>query len=723
MPVPPASGSRPRAIGKAGPDVTIGIIAALPVEGAAMGALISDLEPVLIEGDPNNYRVGYLDSAEHGRPHRVVLTTMPQDNTRNAAAVCTDLIRTFTGVRCVVMTGIAGGIPSPGRPERHVRLGDVVVAMEGIVDYGHVRVVDGASRLRRFVDGISIEMIRAARELELREYENDRGQLWAQWLTPARELPMAVFERPPRSTDRLYVGGKAATHPDPAASGHTGDRPKVHYGTVGCADVLLRDERRRDQLAAEYSIVAVEMEGSGIATGAVLHGVHWFMVRGIADYCENTGKNDRWHPYASMAAAAYVRAVLQACRPFPVLRVQPRSGVIALLHDDERVRLFTLLGQVPELDARELWQSTMSELTPLPSMAPATVHELVDHLAGVNADADGVPPALALVEAIAERVGPDLAAGLRHWTEEVAGRLQIVDLVRRHRRSAAGDGGRPPGTGGDVATPDRPGAIRPCLVIQIVPDGIDRERCVISYWIQYRSGAWRPEPGGDPRPTLLSRAEAVVESAVRHAETAWRETSDQVAVEFLLPTQLLHLAVEWWRIELESAAPSPLCLDYPVVVRSLDRMRAGYRHRAWTRRWNALWHDPPAHHLYWGRAGDAGTDVTHWNTRLRDDGAVTSVVLSASPQDEAGRVELELALGAGVPVILWDRRERLQEETVELIKDLTRGHPDELPTRLHRLRANAAKTPGREQQAHPGRHLALLWDDPYRPVEATGPER
>src|SRR5437879_12048723 len=115
-------------------DATIGIIAALPVEGAAMGALINGLRRVRIDDDPTDYRVGYLDSAEPARPHRVVLAVLPQDNTRNAAVVCTDLIRTFRHVRCIVMTGIAGGVPAPRRPERHVRLGDVVVA-EGIVDY------------------------------------------------------------------------------------------------------------------------------------------------------------------------------------------------------------------------------------------------------------------------------------------------------------------------------------------------------------------------------------------------------------------------------------------------------------------------------------------------------------------------------------------------------------------------------------------------------------
>ena len=121
------------------PDVTIGIIAALAIEGAAMRTLMSGPRPVRMQDDPNEYRMGRLDSAEPGRPHRAVLVTLAESDTRNAAATCTDMLRSFPHIRCVIMVGIAGGVPAPRRPQEHVRLGDVVIALDGIVDYGHVR--------------------------------------------------------------------------------------------------------------------------------------------------------------------------------------------------------------------------------------------------------------------------------------------------------------------------------------------------------------------------------------------------------------------------------------------------------------------------------------------------------------------------------------------------------------------------------------------------------
>src|SRR5262249_52882952 len=85
----------------------------------------------------------------------------------------------------------------------------------------------------------------------------------------------------------------------------------IHYGAIGSSDQLVRDELWRNELARRYYIRAVEMEASGIAAGATLRGASWFVVRGIADYCD-LQKNNRWHAYASFVAAAYMRALLGA---------------------------------------------------------------------------------------------------------------------------------------------------------------------------------------------------------------------------------------------------------------------------------------------------------------------------------------------------------------------------------------------------------------------------
>ncbi len=286
---------------------TIGVVTALPDEGAAFRALVPDLERVPHAEDDSHYHAGWLPSLDPGRPHRVVTTLMPRDGTNNASAVCTHLVRSFPTVRCVVMCGIAGGVPAPDVPERHVRLGDVVVATEGIVDYGHIRRVDGATELRRPVEGMSMALLRSARELQVGHRLGHRP--WERWLAS----PPDGFARPGPALDVLMVDGVVVRHPDRRRSGHPDGMPRVHYAAVGSADQLVRDAAFRDDLARRYKIRAVEMEASGIAAGATLQGTHWFVVRGVVDYCDNATKNDAWHRYSALAAAAYLRALLAQC--------------------------------------------------------------------------------------------------------------------------------------------------------------------------------------------------------------------------------------------------------------------------------------------------------------------------------------------------------------------------------------------------------------------------
>ncbi|MEV6492008.1 hypothetical protein AB0M20_25830 [Actinoplanes sp. NPDC051633] len=62
------------------------------------------------------------------------------------------------------------------------------------------------------------------------------------------------------------------------------------------------------------------MEGKGIGSAGFAGGREWFVVRGISDYGDaNTTR--LWRGYASVVAAAYVRALLAECQP-----LTPRGG-------------------------------------------------------------------------------------------------------------------------------------------------------------------------------------------------------------------------------------------------------------------------------------------------------------------------------------------------------------------------------------------------------------
>jgi nucleoside phosphorylase len=690
-------------------DVTIGIIAALSIEGAAMRTLMARPQTVRMQDDPNEYRLGHLDSAEQGRPHHVVLVTLTGDDTRNAAATCTDMLRSFPHIRAVIMMGIAGGVPDPRDPQRHVRLGDVVIALEGIVDYGHIRQGPDGAQQRRPVGGISMDLKRVALRIQQDQILGHTLD-WPRLLTPPEDYPMAVFARPPDRKDQLYRGRRLIPHPDRALSGHPEGFPKVHFGPVGSADVLLRSAEMRDQLAAQHRVLAFEMETAGVATGVANRGVGWFVVRGVTDYCDER-KNDDWHQYGSLAAAGGVRGLLAQCPPFRVWRLKP-GGARTLLPDQEMDRLREHLDQATGVDGAAVWQAAVGGMGPAPDER-ASLSEMAAELAGRNAGADRIPPLIALVEHVAARSSMRLAGQLRAWTDRVARQiLHIDDRIAAYRRSVEQSLER---ERADARPP-----IRPCLLIQIESDGIDGGICEVRYWIQRRARHWAPEPS-DPRQTTFRELERVLERAIRHAESTWPDVGDEpVQIEILLPADLLNLAVEWWRTELDAPVAIPLCLDYRVVVRSLDRMRQPHRRRVWNQRWDSLWQDPSRHRVHPSRS-EPEAGLGPWTARLREDHSLTTVLLGSSPQDESGGQELRSALDAGIPVILWDHRPgAMDSDMAVLLQALTEEPPEVLVERVHEYRKRAGLLDADAQPNDLGRNLAVLWDDPDRNVYDTG---
>jgi nucleoside phosphorylase len=251
----------------------------------------------------------------------VVLTLLAETGTNWAATAVANMLRSFESIDQVLMVGVAAGVPAPREPHRHVRLGDLVVATWGIVDYDHVVDRPGGLTLRQgFPQPSALLAYRvkglAAGELHgRRPWEDELARLLAR-------LP--GFSRPDPATDRLYahsrVKSRAVRHPDPAVSGHRAGMPKVHEGRIGSANRSLRNAARRDALAREFDLRAFEMEGSGIGSSAFAGGRDWLVVRGISDYGDQR-LGRLWRPYASAVAAAYTRALLRRCPP-----ITPHGG-------------------------------------------------------------------------------------------------------------------------------------------------------------------------------------------------------------------------------------------------------------------------------------------------------------------------------------------------------------------------------------------------------------
>jgi nucleoside phosphorylase len=360
-------------------DISVAVVTALPVECAAVRAVADgvDDQPAPDE-DPNSYASGTFASLTPGRPHRVVIAVLPFDGTRGAASVVSDLLRSFPGVRAVVMAGIAAGVPRLDDPEWHVRLGDIVVAT-GVVATDQIQLTDGVERLRWQPGGTPSELSGAVRQLQVKDVAGTRP--WETWLS------LAAFTRPDDAADVLHVNGVPVEHPPRELTGHRPGLPKVHYGPIASGDQLMRDERRRDELARRHGVVAFEMEATGIAVAAALRGRQTLVVRGISDYGDRM-KGSRWQPYAALAAAAYVRALLAECRDFS-------SGAIH----------------------RAAGRVTQAAPPPWPILV-----ELADLLLDVPLVADDRGR-----QALIDQLRPAIRGGLRR---SAAMRLEVIELVR-----------------------------------------------------------------------------------------------------------------------------------------------------------------------------------------------------------------------------------------------------------------------------------------------------
>lgn len=404
------------------------------------------------------------------------------------------------------------------------------------------------------------------------------------------------------------------------------------------------------------------------------------------------------------SAAAWLR-LPDGVLPAPAVRkvaapTDEDPVVLDLLPPTELDRLQGWLSGVPVGQLPTLVRRAVGPAAP-PAPAGADAWEVFTYLADFNAGRDGFPPALSFLELFSRQVGIPLRANLTEWINHQARRLRLQGALQARR--------------------DRESRVqvdsRLHLLIMVQHDGIDPDRYLLSFWRQDDPDEW-PPARGEIALVTMAELEFRVDDVIVEAERAWAGHGGTVAVEFLLPRALLQLPVHRWHKEHASGDPRPLCLDYPIVVRSLERMRSAHWHRMWHDRWQTLMEDPAPERVYFCQQSDL--QERHRIDAILSSPQWTLMVLTMGPGSVpaggSGADELTAALRAGLPALIW-HSEASSDVLREIVPRLVEGDGmSDLPGRVHAARLATFQAASEEFDAHVARDLVVLWDDPRRMV-------
>ncbi|MFD6275245.1 hypothetical protein ACFWFI_06690 [Streptomyces sp. NPDC060209] len=332
-----------------------------------------------------------------------------------------------------------------------------------------------------------------------------------------------------------------------------------------------------------------------------------------------------------------------------------------------------------------------------------------DHLCRVNTQADGLPPALVLVEITAFLEQPALREGLRAWSDmwarEAGG--EVVRALDERRRAIE-------------ALPTADPDVARCLVVMVEPADDSSADIYVRHWVNAAPGYWEPV-AGDVRPTTLDQLANEVERAIGRGKERWADmpamaNEPPVQVEFVLPFTLLNHDMARLEMGTWSGEKLPISLEYHVHLRSLERMRAAQKGGylpLWRDRWTQLRNAGVAESYRWH--GEDGERLDRWRAKLISNPDLTAVILDVPALPGLGLEALVTAIAQGVGLAAWDRRTDSPDLSGEVLTLLLAHPPAQIPSWVSTLRKKAEGM-NRDNWSL-GKHLALLWDDPNRLID------
>lgn len=88
-------------------------------------------------------------------------------------------------------------------------------------------------------------------------------------------------------------------------------RPVIHLGPIAAGRQVSKDDQLRQDFASRFGILAFDTEYDAVIESVFGNRKDsYVIIRGIADYKD--GSRKEWQPYASLAAAAFTKAIINS---------------------------------------------------------------------------------------------------------------------------------------------------------------------------------------------------------------------------------------------------------------------------------------------------------------------------------------------------------------------------------------------------------------------------
>lgn len=321
---------------------TIAVITAQYCEKLAVDSMLENKETYVrytTVGESNVYTLGNIGA------HRIVCTKLPSvGHTREAMTAAgnttTRLLGTFQKVDYVFLVGVGGGVPHYTDYSKHVRLGDVVASHPNspngptyIFCENAVSNADGTYKFETkdyYPRDCGLQIIVSKLKAES---EREGGSIpWKQYLAEATEILQAdtsetEFSQPPLDSDKLYmpIGQQdiiEVAHPSPLPGSdvptthrETGC-PVLHLSPVASGRAVSRDDRLRQMFSSKCGALVFDSELDAVLDSVLGNCRDSFLcLRGVADYRGDGSRRSEWQPYAALAAASVMKAVICAMEP------------------------------------------------------------------------------------------------------------------------------------------------------------------------------------------------------------------------------------------------------------------------------------------------------------------------------------------------------------------------------------------------------------------------